>query len=241
MYVDAVECGLQKGAANMREIEIVKEAVKTAIFIYLLVIVIQTNIAFDRYDKKLTQTINDADTLIVEARSDLHDTRQDLASDLISIGITSDIVQDAARKQSEYWDRTGKETAEATSQLEGMLAELREETIPRVQFDLDTLTEQTLMSEKSVAANVNATQKGLAPAVDDLARSARAIRERLEDPSVAEAQRNLDEATRNVAMTTHDVQEYVHRVTRPVSFVKRLLWGGADTALKGAQFYGATQ
>ena len=132
-----------------------------------------------------------------------------------SLGQTSKQVNAASAAELKYWNLIGKNSADATRDLRVLISKtdraLNDHTLPNFDNEL-------ILTADAAQASLGATQH-----------AGEALTARLNDPAIAQLAANLNtsaanlaDATKHTDAATADIEEAVHRLTRPPSMLKRI-------------------
>jgi hypothetical protein len=176
---------------------------------------------------------------LAEAQERLAHTSQNANGVLIQLGLAADQWAGASREQRTYWRRTAAETQAAMQELRLAAGQMNQELLPRLAAFLDANDSRLdLLAGEAVFALRQSTDN-LEPVLEGLARAASAAADRMNDPALAEtveqtriAATHLAASSAHVEQATSDLAQAIHRVTRPVSWLKRAGLFVLDTGAK---------
>lgn len=169
--------------------------------------------------------IDDSRHLVADVRKDLDETKRLVNALIIQVEMTTSSIRRAADDQQTYWKQAAEKTVASLSQLEN--------TLKQAEMTLGQIQDTTQNVDAGVTASLAELQAAIKQANQVLADTDKLV----SDPSVKGTAANVEEATAQIAATTQnlnkamaDVQQAIHRMTRPAAWWKTLLLKGIGVA-----------
>lgn len=152
----------------------------------------------------------------------LQGTSDQLGTTLATVGHASEELNLAAQEQRAYWLKTSAESAKAMRDLRQLTARLDRSINDHLLPDFDDNTVKTSLAAQQALESVRMAADTLNFQLRDPALSQMA--EHLNDAAagLAETSKHAATATDHMEGATADIQQAVHRLTRPASLAKRI-------------------
>lgn len=173
------------------------------------------------------------------AVTDLRITTRKVNATMDNVTAATAQLQLAAQDERKYWNQTSQESAKAMRDLRQLAARIDRSVNDHLIPDLDSQVVQTSAAAQNSLEAFQYAAEGLT--------------KRLSDPNIEHMAENLNDASSSLALAsksvangadhldhaTADIEQDVHRLTRPPSFAKQVGMGILDVAAKlGSVFAG---
>jgi len=168
------------------------------------------------------KTLRDLDGVLVTQSANLAQDEQHVDVALAHLDTTIEQLNQAAIEQRAYWNKT---SADSDKTVKAMRL-----TIDRAALLLDHTDVQLNSSlfpdlDRNLSLTAQSAQMGMA----SIGHAGDALTFQLDDPAIADLAKNLDatsgqlqQTSEHMAATTADIEQAVHRMTRPPSLLKRI-------------------